>query len=299
MVGIGVGARDTPLQVGTERFDCGYNKHSDYTPKVYDFIDPTVHYEGQTYAGKVVFITGASRGIGAETALQYARAGASVALAARFSETLEGVKSLILTDRPEANVLTLRIDVTNTREVERAISETVSRFGRLDIVVANAGKPGEWTRPLLEKDPNEWWSDLEVNIRGAFNTVYFSIPHLFKTSGYVIAVGTKGAQVRIPYTSDFSVSTYALGRLFEKIHLEYPEIKILTLHPGSILECNTKAGDRPTDSVALSAATVLYLTSGRPTGLLEGEYVSANWDLGELEEKWKFKVAEKDALVSS
>lgn len=114
--------------------------------RVYDFVDPTVHYESQTYAGKVVFITGASRGIGAETALQYARAGASVALAARFTETLEGVKSLILTDRPEANVLTLPVDVTNTREVERAISETVSRFGRLDIVVANAGKAGEWTR---------------------------------------------------------------------------------------------------------------------------------------------------------
>ncbi|KAJ6596375.1 NAD-P-binding protein [Mycena vulgaris] len=269
-----------------------------YHKEVYDFVDPTVHYEGQTYAGKVVFITGASRGIGAETALQYARAGASVALAARFSETLEGVKSLILTDRPEANVLTLLVDVTNTREVEGAISETVSRFGRLDIVVANAGKAGEWTRPLLEKDPNEWWSDLEVNIRGVFNTVYFSIPHLVKTSGYVIAVGTKGEQVRIPYASDYSVSTYALGRLVEKIHLEYPEIKIFTLHPGSILGSGTKAGDPPTGSVALPAATVLYLTAGKANWLI-GRYISANWDLGELEEKWKSKVAEKDTLVSS
>ncbi|KAJ7624831.1 NAD-P-binding protein [Roridomyces roridus] len=273
-----------------------------YREEVYELIDPILHYRSQTYAGKVVFITGASRGIGAETALQYACAGASVALASRFSETLEDVKSRINAARSDAVVLTLVADVTQTDQVKEAILETVSHFGSLDIVIANAGKAGAWTRPLLEKDPNEWWSVVEVNIRGVFNTIYFSIPHLLETKGYAIVVSSKAAQVRVPFGSDYAVSKHALGRLTEHIYLEYPDIKIFALHPGSIPTemgsgTNPPGLPPPTDSVALPAATMLYLTSGRVDWLI-GRYVSANWDLGEIEREWKSKIVEKGGLVS-
>lgn len=93
-----------------------------------------------------MFITGASRGIGAETALQYARAGASVVLVSRKSDSLVLVEKVILKAVPGASVLTFAVDVTQTSEVANAISETIAKFGRLDILVANAGKAGAWTR---------------------------------------------------------------------------------------------------------------------------------------------------------
>ena len=106
---------------------------------VYPFIDPKVHYDAQTFAGKVVLITGASRGIGLETALHFARAGASLTLVARKQEALEASRDTILRERPSAQVLTFPADVRDVKKAEEAVAATVASFGRLDILVANAG----------------------------------------------------------------------------------------------------------------------------------------------------------------
>lgn len=120
-------------------------------PSIYDYIDPIKHFKAKTYAGKVVFITGASRGIGAETAKQYARAGARVALAARTTKALDAVKQDIKSEIANAEIATFGIDVTNTQEVKDAIVATIATFGRLDIMIANAGKAGEWTQRELSQ----------------------------------------------------------------------------------------------------------------------------------------------------
>jgi NAD(P)-dependent dehydrogenase (short-subunit alcohol dehydrogenase family) len=86
-----------------------------------------------------VIITGASRGIGAQIALQYARAGASVSLVARTQAALDASKDAILREHPSAQVLTFPADVRDVKKVEGVVAATVARFGRLDILVANAG----------------------------------------------------------------------------------------------------------------------------------------------------------------
>ena len=101
-------------------------------------IDPKVHYDAQTFANKVVLITGASRGIGAQTALQYAKAGASLVLVARTQAALEAGKDAILREHPSALVLTFPADVRDVKKAEEAVAATIARFGRLDILVANA-----------------------------------------------------------------------------------------------------------------------------------------------------------------
>lgn len=106
---------------------------------VYPTIDPENAYSSQTYNDKVVFIAGASRGIGEETALTYARAGASVAIGGRKQATLDEVKNAILQAAPKAAILTIVVDVTNTEQVESAAKAIVDRFGKLDVVIANAG----------------------------------------------------------------------------------------------------------------------------------------------------------------
>jgi NAD(P)-dependent dehydrogenase (short-subunit alcohol dehydrogenase family) len=85
-----------------------------------------------------VLITGASRGIGAQTALQYARAGASLSLVARTQAALDASKDAILREHPSAQVLTFPADVRDVKKAEEVVAATVARFGRLDILVANA-----------------------------------------------------------------------------------------------------------------------------------------------------------------
>ena len=116
---------------------------------VYPLIDPQNHYDRQTYAGKVVLITGASRGIGLETAIYYARAGASVTIVARKQETLNISRDKILTEQPSAQILAFPADVRDVKKAEEAVAATVARFGRLDILVANAAVVRPMTARVL------------------------------------------------------------------------------------------------------------------------------------------------------
>ena len=106
---------------------------------VYPAIDPEPLYTARFYSGKVVLITGASRGVGRETALQYARAGASVAIVARTGGALNETKDIIVAAVPDANVLVLTADVRDIESVRSAVGGVLRRFGKLDILIANAG----------------------------------------------------------------------------------------------------------------------------------------------------------------
>ena len=86
-----------------------------------------------------MLITGASRGIGEEIALQYARAGASLTLVARSQAGLGATRDAILRERPSAQVLVFPGEVQDVARAEEAVATTVRQFGRLDILVANAG----------------------------------------------------------------------------------------------------------------------------------------------------------------
>ena len=94
-----------------------------------------------------MLITGASRGIGAQSALQYARAGASLSLVARTQAALDACKDAILREHPSAQVLTFPADVRDVKRTEEVVAATVSRFGHLDILIANAGA----LRPMDER----------------------------------------------------------------------------------------------------------------------------------------------------
>ncbi|KAI0277134.1 NAD-P-binding protein [Russula aff. rugulosa BPL654] len=274
---------------------------------VYPTIDPKVHYDAQTFANKVVLITGASRGIGAQIALQYARAGASLSLVARTQATLDASKDAILREHPSAQVLTFPADVRDVKKAEEIVATTVARFGRLDILVANAGT----IRPLINltcvtstsiglEGPNGWWDVLDVNIRGPYNFIHFSVPELLKTKGQVVILGSRTCQVRIPNASEYCISKYAMLRLAEFVTIEYPGIKVFFIHPGTVKTdmYDEAGGYSPVNStVELAASTIQYLTSGK-ADYLSGRYVSAQWDLGEVDRDWKEKIIAQDGLVS-
>ncbi|KZS86876.1 NAD-P-binding protein, partial [Sistotremastrum niveocremeum HHB9708] len=268
---------------------------------VYPGIDPTPHYKAQTYAGKVVLITGASRGIGSEIALFYARSGASLALVSRKQSTLDGVRDDLLKELPKAEIATFVADVTDLKAVKSAIEGAAEKFGKLDIVVANAGTAEDWSKPFTESDPEVWWNVVEVNVRGVYNVAHYAVPHLDKTSGYFIITSSLAAQFRVPFASAYVLSKHAVGRLNEYIHIEHPNVKSIALHPGSIkttlAEVNPQIASWLVDTLQLPAATVLRLTSGK-YDWFSGRYVSSNWDLDEVEEQWKEKIIASEGLVS-
>ncbi|KAI0294645.1 NAD-P-binding protein [Multifurca ochricompacta] len=267
-----------------------------YHNDVYSAIDPKPLYASQSYKGKVVLVTGASRGIGQETALQYARAGASLAIVARNEESLNETRDAILSAAPEVAVLTLAADVREAKGAEAAVQKVLERFERLDILIANAGSYPFWAPAvsfffflaLNKKDPDAWWTSFEVNIRGVFNFIWVH------SSALLV-----GAQLRIPGSSDANISKHAVNRLVEFVTLEYPSVRAFALAPGFVptrLAAEAQAGDA-SDTPALAAATMLYLTSGR-ADWLSGRFYSANWDIAEVERDWKDLIVQKGGLIN-
>ncbi|KAI0275461.1 hypothetical protein BC834DRAFT_965831 [Gloeopeniophorella convolvens] len=248
---------------------------------VYPSLDPTPFFSTQAYAGKVAFVTGASRGIGAEIAVYYARAGAAVAITARTS--LAQTRERILAAVPTAKVLEFSVDVADPEQVGAAVEATVKEFGRLDIAVANAGTAQGNRLRIGDIDPNVWWETVEVNLRGTFNTAHYTLPHLETAHGYFVATSSNTAQIRLPTGSDYCGSKFAIGRLIEMIAIGESH----SILPMEIF----------IDPPELSASLTLHLVSGK-ADWLNGCYFSANWDIDELERDWKAKVLEKNAFVN-
>jgi NAD(P)-dependent dehydrogenase (short-subunit alcohol dehydrogenase family) len=131
---------------------------------------------------KVALVTGASSGIGAATATLLASRGARVAALGRSADELRQTVDAI---NASGEALELVADVSDAAAMERAIAEVVLKWGRLDIVFANAGINGVWA-PLDEIEPDEWDQTFAVNLRGTFLTMKYAIPYLQREGGSII-----------------------------------------------------------------------------------------------------------------
>jgi len=202
----------------------------------------------------------------------------------------------------------LTADVCDIESVRAAVESVIRHFGKLNILIANAGAISLFTPLLYKKDPNSWWNTFEVNIRGVFNTVSVALPALEKTQGYIVALTSMGGQLRVPGGSDGCISKHAVNRLIEFVTLEHPSVRAFALAPGYMPTriavttgtiSETGEGDAlvPLNTVALPAATMLYLTSGR-ADWLNGRFCSAIWDMAEVERDWKDIIIQKGGLVN-
>lgn len=141
-----------------------------------------------SFDGKVALITGASSGIGAATARQFASAGATVVLAARTETALEAVASEC--EAAGGTALAVPTDVVDHTAVDALIDATIERFDRLDVCVVNAGT-GESMDTALEALPIEQFKQVtETNVHGAFYTTRAAIPYLKQHDGSIIFVGS-------------------------------------------------------------------------------------------------------------
>ena len=185
------------------------------------------------FAGKVIAITGASDGIGAELARQAAGKGVWLALAARNLEKLEAVATDCRLRGAEA--VAIACDVAQEDDCRRFIDETLRRYSSLDILVANAGMSGH---ALFEEVTDFAWYEalMRVNYLGSLYCTRHALPHLKKRRGQIVAVSSLAAKVGVPGRTAYCPSKAAQTMFFEALR---PEVKasgvdITVVYPGVV-----------------------------------------------------------------
>jgi short-subunit dehydrogenase len=184
------------------------------------------------FAGQVVFITGASSGIGAALARQFAREGADLALAARRVDRLEALATELRGLGRKA--LVLPCDVSRDQELERAIARTVAELGRLDVVVANAGFGV--VGPIERLTLDDYRRQFETNVFGVLRTVLAALPELRRARGRLVIVGSVSGHVALPGSSPYSMSKFALRALAQALDFELRPagVSVTLVSPGFV-----------------------------------------------------------------
>jgi len=277
-------------------------------------------------SGKHVLITGASKGIGRATALSFAKAGASgIAILARsdLSSLVTELHAVAAkAGRPRPKVLSLTADQTDQSQVEAAAAKISAEFGRLDVLINNAGYLETW-KPIAESDVQDWWKTFEVNVKGVYLMDRALIPLMLKGGDKTIIVVTSmGAHVVAPGASAYQTTKQAVIRLNNFLVAEYGEQGLLaySVHPGGVATELAKTMPKYMykvlqDTPELAGDTFVFLTREKrdwsvevfhPIFIVERQillankigagfrlndrFVSVNWDMEEF-------VAKKDQVV--
>ncbi|GAB1212211.1 hypothetical protein ATERTT37_001343 [Aspergillus terreus] len=255
---------------------------------VYPAIDPTRPELSQ--AGKVVVITGASRGIGKlGFAASFARAKAeAIVLIARNASKLAETEQLVKEINPATKVLSLAVDVVDEPGIKDAFRQIVERFGTPHVLINNAGVTGA-LKPIFDEDIDSWWRTQEINIRGtmivtkAFLATTGREPEAPTT---IIHLSSTSAGMTPPGMSSYSLTKVAIVKLTTFMKDEHPSITTVAVNPGVV---STDMGNSipfvipfMKDTPELSGGLAVWLASGDKS-FLSGRYVDANWDVEELE----------------
>jgi short-subunit dehydrogenase len=186
-----------------------------------------------SFSGKVIAITGASEGIGAELARQAAGKYVWLALAARNLEKLEAVAAECRALGAEA--LAIRCDVGVESDCRHFIEETARKYSSLDILVNNAGVSGH--ARFEDVTDFAWYEALmRVNYMGSLYCTRYAVPHLKKKRGQIVAVSSLAGLVGIPGRTGYSPTKAAQALFFEALRLELQEsgVDITIVYPGVV-----------------------------------------------------------------
>jgi short-subunit dehydrogenase len=184
------------------------------------------------FSGQVVFITGASSGIGAALAKAFARQGADVALVARRVDRLEALASEI--KQSGCRAIAIRGDVRVDGDLERAVGEARQALGKIDVVVANAGFGV--VGPLHTLTLEDYRRQFETNVFGPLRTVYAALQDLKKTRGRLVIIGSVSGHVGAPGSSPYVMSKFAVRGLAECLYHELAPhgVTVTLIGPGFV-----------------------------------------------------------------
>jgi short-subunit dehydrogenase len=186
----------------------------------------------QRFAGQSVFITGASSGIGAALAREFAREGGDVALVARRRDRLETLAADIAASGRRTVVVPC--DVTRDGDLERAAAAARAALGKLDVVVANAGFGVTGALETLSLD--DYRRQFETNVFGVLRTVFATLEDLRKSRGRLVLIGSVSGHVGVPGSSAYSMSKFAVHGLAASLAHELAPygIAVTLISPGFV-----------------------------------------------------------------
>ncbi len=177
---------------------------------------------------KVILITGASSGIGLETAKLFQSKNWKVAATMRTPEKAEDLQKI-------ADVETIRLDVTDVESIKAAISEALEKFGRIDALVNNAGYG--LLGPFEAASPEQIERQFDTNLFGLFNVCREIIPHFREQKrGTIVNISSLGGRVALPFSSLYSATKFAIEGFSESLQYELEpfKIRVKLIEPGPI-----------------------------------------------------------------
>ncbi|KAK8187284.1 hypothetical protein IWZ00DRAFT_441434 [Phyllosticta capitalensis] len=277
-----------------------------YTPTVHRDVYPAIDPKSPALSqkGKIVVISGASSGIGAEgLAPAFAHAGAeAIVIAARRLENLRKVEANIAAINPAVKTLSVATDVTDAASVANLFQTVSSTFGRpADVLVSNAAAL-QGLATITASDPDVWRREVDINLNGPYLLVrefLLALPAEENESHHkptFIAISSSASVEIIPGLGNYCISKGALNRLVEFVAAENPRVAAVAMHPGIIRTAMSIDEFAPFegDTMELVGGMTVWLATDAARWL-SGRYVGVNWDVEELVAS-KQKVLERDEL---
>ncbi len=195
---------------------------------------------------RVAVITGAGRGLGRGLATGFAAQGAAVVCAARTGAEIEEVAAEIRAAGGRA--LAQPTDVSDLASVEAMVAATLAEWGRLDVLVINAGICPDMGRSIFESEPQEWVDTVAINLNGAYFCVKAAAPHMRESGGHMILIGSGKGHRAMPNDSAYACSKAGAWMLVRTMAEELAQSRICIneLIPGPVdTPMNPKGADQP------------------------------------------------------
>ena len=212
-------------------------------------------------SGQIAIVTGASRGLGRSFAIALAGAGAHVVITARTEAELLAVAGLIQQSGGQATPIPA--DVTDRPAVEALVARTEREVGPIDLLINNAATLRAWG-PMAEADPDDWWREMEINLRGPLLFMRAVLPHmLIRRRGRIVNVASRSGLHAVQNMSAYAVSKAALIRLTENVAKETlgQGVKVFVIHPGDV--------HTPLWDIIMQAPEAVQLIPGMQRGFRE------------------------------
>jgi len=245
---------------------------------------------------QVAVVTGGGRGIGRVMVQKLAEAGAAVAIVARTSEQLEETASLI--ESAGGSVKAWIADVTDEKRITEFVVEVEQSLGPISLLVNNAGR-AKASGPIWESDPDEWWRDMEINLRGPYLCTRAVLPGMIsRRNGTIINIASNVGVWPTPYATAYSCSKAALLRFTDSVaeSVKPMDVQVFAISPGWVWTAMPAAAGKemkkadpkfegiPDSDVSppeLAANLVVRLASGE-ADQLTGRYIHVTDNLDEM-----------------